>query len=72
MRSPTSTTPDEIAPVEPLADGAFRVSARLPVEDLGELFDVEIDDDDVDTVGGLLAQRSAGCRCRGHRWRATG
>ena len=32
------------------------MSARLPVEDLGELFDVELPDDDVDTVGGLLAQ----------------
>ena len=48
----------------------LRVSARLPVEDLGELFDVELPDgDDVDTVGGLLAQRSAGCRSRGRRGR---
>ena len=44
------------APIEPLPDGSFRVSARLPVEDLGELFDVELPDEDVDTVGGLLAQ----------------
>ena len=44
------------APIEPLPDGSYRVSARLPVEDLGELFDVELPDDDVDTVGGLLAQ----------------
>jgi Mg2+/Co2+ transporter CorC len=34
-----------------------RVTARLPVDELAELFDVEIeDDDDVETVGGLLAQ----------------
>ena len=46
---------DEIAPVEPLGDGEFRVSARVSLEDLGELFDVEIDEEDVDTVGGLLA-----------------
>ena len=39
-----------------LPDGSYRVSARLPVEDLGELFDVELPTDDVDTVGGLLAQ----------------
>jgi len=32
------------------------VSARLPVEDLGELFDIDLPDDDVETVGGLLAQ----------------
>ncbi|HNM83504.1 MAG: hemolysin family protein [Mycobacterium sp.] len=47
---------DEIAPVEDLGDKVFRVSARLPIEDLGELYDVEFEDDlDVDTVGGLLA-----------------
>ena len=55
-RSPTSTTLDTQAPIEPLADGSYRVSARLPVEDLGEVFDVELPDDDVETVGGLLAQ----------------
>ena len=34
-----------------------RVSARLAVEDLGELFGVEMPDrDDVETVGGLLAE----------------
>ncbi|OBH96585.1 hemolysin family protein [Mycobacterium sp. E2733] len=46
----------ETAPVEDLGDRRFRVSARLPIEDLGELYDVDFDDDlDVDTVGGLLA-----------------
>jgi len=44
-------------PIEQLADGAVRVSSRLPVEDLGELFGVELDGHDVETVGGLLAQR---------------
>jgi CBS domain containing-hemolysin-like protein len=46
---------DEIAPVEQLGNGRFRVSTRLSIEDLGELFDMEIDEEDVDTVGGLLA-----------------
>lgn len=45
---------DEVAPVDDLGDGSYRVSARLPVEDLGELFDVDIDDDEVETVGGLV------------------
>ncbi len=45
---------DEVAPVEDLGDGHYRVSARLSVEDLGELFGLDIDDDEVDTVGGLL------------------
>jgi CBS domain containing-hemolysin-like protein len=43
-------------PIEQLPDGSFRVSARLPVEDLGELFDLDLPADDVETVGGLLAQ----------------
>ncbi|MGW0053222.1 hemolysin family protein [Nocardia nova] len=46
---------DEIAPVEELGEGVYRVSTRLPVEDLGELFGLEIEEEDVDTVGGLLA-----------------
>ncbi|MEV4733173.1 hemolysin family protein [Saccharopolyspora sp. NPDC049426] len=48
---------EEHRPVEHMEDGTVRVSSRLPVEDLGELFDVELDDSDVETVGGLLAQR---------------
>ncbi|SHF92736.1 hemolysin family protein [Geodermatophilus nigrescens] len=44
-------------PVERLDDGSVRITARLPVEDLAELFDVELpSDDDVETVGGLLAR----------------
>jgi CBS domain containing-hemolysin-like protein len=47
---------DEVAPVEELGDRQYRVSARLPIEDLRELYDLEVDEDlDVDTVGGLLA-----------------
>ena len=47
---------DEVAPVEELGARRYRVSARLPIEDLGELYDIEFDEDlDVDTVGGLLA-----------------
>jgi CBS domain containing-hemolysin-like protein len=46
----------ERPPIERLPDGAVRVTARLPIEDLGELFDVELPADEVETVGGLLAQ----------------
>jgi CBS domain containing-hemolysin-like protein len=47
----------ERPPVEELPDGSYRLTARLPVEDLGELFDVELPrGDDVETVGGLMAQ----------------
>jgi CBS domain containing-hemolysin-like protein len=47
----------ERPPVEWLADGVARVSSRLPVEELEELFDVGIDAEDVETVGGLLAHQ---------------
>ncbi|KAA9375829.1 HlyC/CorC family transporter [Microbispora cellulosiformans] len=41
--------------IEWLDDGAARVTARLPAGELGELFGTEIEVEDVDTVGGLLA-----------------
>jgi CBS domain containing-hemolysin-like protein len=46
----------EVPPVQRLDDGSVRVSARLPIDDLGELFEVTLPDDEVDTVAGLLAQ----------------
>jgi CBS domain containing-hemolysin-like protein len=47
---------DQEAPrVETMPDGALRVTARMPVDELGELFDTELHVDDVETVGGLLA-----------------
>ena len=42
--------------VERLSSGAVRVSSRLPIHELGELFDLELDDEDVDSVGGLMAK----------------
>ena len=39
-----------------LDDGGYRVAARYSLVDLGELFEVELDDEDVDSVGGLLAK----------------
>ena len=45
----------EAPPVEELDDDTRRVTARLPVEDLEELYGVELPHDDVETVGGLMA-----------------
>jgi len=42
--------------VQDLGGGVYRVSARLPVDELGDLFGLELDDDDVDSVGGLLTK----------------
>ncbi|VTR78497.1 hemolysin family protein [Cellulomonas hominis] len=48
---------DPSAPqVEDLGGGTYLVPARLGRDELGELFGVEVDDDDVDTAGGLLAK----------------
>ena len=71
---------DEVSPVEDLGDRVFRVSARLPIEDIGELYDIEFDEDlDVDTVGGLVALElgrvplpGAEVVCHGLRLRAEG
>jgi CBS domain containing-hemolysin-like protein len=46
----------ESAEAVDLGNGSFRVSSRMSIDDLGELFDMELDDDEVDTVGGLLAK----------------
>jgi CBS domain containing-hemolysin-like protein len=46
----------ERPPIERLGDGSVRVSARLPIEDLGELFDVDLPAEEVETVAGLMAQ----------------
>ncbi|MGW5104363.1 hemolysin family protein [Streptomyces sp. NPDC004100] len=47
----------ELPPVEELGDGRYRVTARLDITDLGELYGLEeYDDEDVETVGGLLAK----------------
>lgn len=48
---------DHAAPeVEMLDEGRYRVPARLPIDELGDLFGLEIEDEDVDTAGGLLTK----------------
>ena len=42
--------------VEMVSAGRYRVSARLPIDELGDLFGVELDDDEVDSVGGLITK----------------
>ncbi len=44
---------EAVVEVEP---GLYRISSRLPVDELGELFGVELEDEDVETVGGLMAK----------------
>jgi CBS domain containing-hemolysin-like protein len=42
--------------LERLANGSVRVSSRYPVDDLEEACGVAVEDDDVDSVGGLMAK----------------
>ncbi|MGV8884908.1 MAG: hemolysin family protein [Microbacteriaceae bacterium] len=46
----------DVPEFEDLGDGRYRVSARLAVDELGDLFGIELDDDEVDSVGGLLTK----------------
>jgi len=39
-----------------LGEGRYRFAARYNIEDLGEVFGIELDDDEVDSVGGLLTK----------------
>jgi CBS domain containing-hemolysin-like protein len=47
---------EDAVDVEPLGDGQVRVSSRYPVDDLDELFGFDVDEEDVDSVGGLMAK----------------
>ncbi len=46
----------EVPPSMEIGPNRFRISARLSVDDLGELFGLKVDDDDVDTVLGLMGK----------------
>ena len=49
---------DEAAPQsEALEDGRWRVDGRLPLETLEDIFDVEVEDEPYETVGGLIFGR---------------
>ena len=47
---------EEEIEVERLEDGSFRVSSRYPVDDLDELVGFDVEEEDVDSVGGLMAK----------------
>lgn len=48
---------DRVTPgVETLGDGRWRVPARMSVDDLADEVGLPVEDDDVETVGGLLAK----------------
>ena len=40
--------------MQPVGDGAYRVNGRVGIDELNELLDVELPDEEWDTVGGLM------------------
>lgn len=40
-----------------VAPGRYRVAARVGLAEVGELFGIDLDDDEVDSIGGLLGKR---------------
>ena len=47
---------EEEVEVEELPSGSIRVSSRYPIDDLDELFGFDVEEEDVDSVGGLMAK----------------
>ena len=62
----------EVPDFEDLGGGRFRVAARMPVDELGDLFGIELDDDDVDSVGGLLTKAVGRLPLAGSRGEISG
>jgi magnesium and cobalt exporter, CNNM family len=48
---------EENTDITQLGEDRYRVSSRLPVDELGELFGLKLTDEDVETVGGLMAKQ---------------
>jgi CBS domain containing-hemolysin-like protein len=44
----------EDPPIEPLANGEYRVNARMPIDEVNEFLHAELPDGDWDTIGGLV------------------
>lgn len=46
----------EAEEIEQLGEDSFRVSPRITLDELAEACEIELDDEDVDTVGGLMTK----------------
>lgn len=50
------TDETDVAQIRPQLDGSFLIEALTPIEEFNEHFDVEMDDDEYDTIGGIVMQ----------------
>ncbi len=55
-----------------LDEGGYRVAARYSLFELGELFEIELEDEDVDSIGGLLAKELGRLPVRGDEVKYSG
>lgn len=62
----------EVPDVEELGEGKFRVNASFSLAELGEQFGLELEDEDVDSVGGLLTKVLGRLPARGDQVSASG
>jgi CBS domain containing-hemolysin-like protein len=53
--------------IQELPDGTLLVSAKTSLFDLGERFGLELEDEDVDTVGGILSKQLGRLATKGDR-----
>ncbi|VEI14112.1 hemolysin family protein [Trueperella bialowiezensis] len=58
--------------IEQIDDGVYRVPARMGIDDIGDLFGLDFDDDDVETIGGLLTKELGRLPIRGSKAEAGG
>jgi CBS domain containing-hemolysin-like protein len=68
---------EEEVEVEVLPSGTTRVSSRYPIDDLDELFGFDVEEEDVDSIGGLMAKHlgkvpipGSAVECHGLRFEA--
>jgi Mg2+/Co2+ transporter CorC len=62
----------ELPDIDDLGEGVLRVAARCSLFDLGERFGLELEDEDVDSVGGLFAKELGRLPRKGDRIVSSG
>ncbi len=62
----------DVADVDDLGDGSYRVIASYSLAELGEFFGIELDDEDVDSIGGLFTKQLGRLPAKGDESRFSG
>lgn len=62
----------DAADVDDLGDGSYRVIASYSLAELGEFFGIELEDEDVDSIGGLFTKQLGRLPARGDESKFSG